>query len=182
MYAGDGSLSTHADLLAEVRKRTLTLPEVTEGLTHGAPTWFVRGRRSFAKFVDPEVHPRLHERYVAVWSAAPAGARQELIAASPDRFFDPPFGGADWVGTRLDLEGRGTDWDEVGEVLTDAYRHVAPRASSFSLTPMTRLVGPELPPISNVSGTGLIPHLMRAPAVGLGAVDIGESVLPRQVS
>jgi hypothetical protein len=28
-----------------VREQCMALPEVTEGLTHGAPTWFLRGRR-----------------------------------------------------------------------------------------------------------------------------------------
>jgi hypothetical protein len=116
------------DLLAGVRERCLALPGVTEGLTHDAPTWFVRGRRSFAKFVDPENHPRLGEQHVAFWAAAPLGARQELVAADPARFFLPRFGGRDWVGMRLDVDPAGPDWDEVGEVLTDAYRQVAPKA------------------------------------------------------
>jgi hypothetical protein len=112
-------------LLAEVRARCLALPEVTEGLTHGGPTWFVRGRRSFVKFVDPDEHPQLDLPHVAVWAAAPPGARQELVAAAPDRFFAPRFGGRDWVGMRLDAE---PDWDEVGEVILDAYRQVAPKS------------------------------------------------------
>jgi hypothetical protein len=112
-------------LLAEVRTRCMALPEVTEGLTHGGPTWFVRGRRSFVKFVDPEEHPQLALPHVAIWAAAPPGARQELVAAAPDRFFAPRFGGRDWVGMRLDA---GPDWDEVGEVILDAYRQVAPKA------------------------------------------------------
>jgi hypothetical protein len=111
-------------LLAEVRMRCLALPEVTEGLTHGGPTWFVRRRRSFVKFVDPDEHPQLALPHVAIWAAAPPGARQELVAAAPDRFFAPRFGGRDWVGMRLDLE---PDWDEVGEVIADAYRQVAPK-------------------------------------------------------
>jgi hypothetical protein len=116
-----------ANLLAEVRKRCSVLPEVTEGLTHGGPTWFVRGRRSFVKFVDPDEHPQLDLRHVAVWAAAPPGARQELVAAAPDRFFAPRFGGRDWVGMRLDVKPDGPDWEEVGEVITDAYRQVAPK-------------------------------------------------------
>ena len=89
------------DLLAGVRRLCMALPEVTEGLTHGGETWFVR-RRSFAKFVDPEKH-RLDERHVAFWAAAPPGARNELVAEDPRRFFVPRFGGYDWVGMRLDL-------------------------------------------------------------------------------
>lgn len=115
-----------ADLLAAVRRRCLVLPEVTEGLTHGGPTWFVR-RRSFLKFVDPDEHPQLDLRHVAVWAAAPPGARHELVAAVPDRFFAPRFGGRDWVGMRLDVNPDGPDWEEVGEVITDAYRQVAPK-------------------------------------------------------
>jgi hypothetical protein len=88
-------LSTE-DLLAEVRRLCMALPEVTEGLTHGGETWFVR-RRSFAKFVDPEKH-RLDERHVAFWAAAPPGARQELVAEDAQRFFVPRFGGYDGVG------------------------------------------------------------------------------------
>lgn len=71
----------------------MALPEVTEGRTHGAPTWFVR-RRSFAKFIDPAEH-RFAERHVVFWAAAPPGARQELVAADPEQFFAPPFGGYD---------------------------------------------------------------------------------------
>ena len=114
-----------ADLLAEVRRLCLALPEVTEGLTHGGETWFVR-RRSFAKFVDPEKH-RLEERHVALWAAAPPGARNELVAEDQERFFVPRFGGYDWVGVRLDLRPNGPEWEEVGEILTDAYRQVAPK-------------------------------------------------------
>jgi hypothetical protein len=110
--------------LAEVRRRCMALPEVTEGLTHGGPTWFVRGRRSFVKFVDPAEHPQLDLPHIAIWAAAPPGARHELVAAAPDRFFAPWFGGRDWVGMRLDGE---PDWDEVGEVILDAYRQVAPK-------------------------------------------------------
>jgi hypothetical protein len=111
------------DLLAGVRARCLALPEVAERRTHGAPTWFVR-RRSFAKFVDPAEHPRLEQPHVALWAAAPPGARLELVAADPRRFFAPEFGGSGWIGMRLDTD---PDWDEVAEVLADAYRQVAPK-------------------------------------------------------
>lgn len=118
---------TTDDLLAGLRKVCAALPEVTEGLTHGAPTWFVRGRRSFAKFVDPEGR-RLDEPHVGFWAAAPPGALQELTAADPGRFYVPRFGGRDWVGMRLDVEPDGPDWDEVREIVGDAYRMVAPKS------------------------------------------------------
>jgi len=110
--------------LTRVRALCLALPAVTEAPTHGAPTWFVNGRRSFAKFVDPDAH-RLDEPSVAVWAAAPPGARHELVAADPERFFGPPFGGSAWVAMRLDVGE--PDWAEVREILEDGYRQVAPR-------------------------------------------------------
>lgn len=106
-----------------LRERCLALPEVTEGPTHGAPTWFVR-RRSFVKFVDPAEH-RVDEPHLAFWAAAPPGARHELIAADPGTYFAPRFGGRDWIGMRLDA--RDLEWSEVDEIVTDAYRQVAPK-------------------------------------------------------
>ncbi|OLT20408.1 phosphoribosylglycinamide formyltransferase [Pseudonocardia sp. CNS-139] len=120
--------SPPGDPLARVRALCTALPETTEARTHGAPTWFVR-RRSFAKFVDPAGH-RLDQPYVALWAAAPPGVRQELVAAAPDRFFEPRFGGRGWVGVRLDGE---PDWAEVREVVTDAYRQVAPKSLAARL-------------------------------------------------
>ncbi|WP_314177814.1 MmcQ/YjbR family DNA-binding protein [Streptomyces winkii] len=114
------------DLLVHVRALCMKLPEVTENLTHGAPTWFVRGRRSFLKFVDPAAH-NLDETHVAFWAAAAPGVRHELAAADPYTFFTPRFGGSDWVGMRLDLEADGPDWEEVREIVLDAYRCVAPK-------------------------------------------------------
>lgn len=112
------------DLLAGVRQRCLALPEVTERLSHGSPTWFVRGKRSFVMFVGR--HHR--DPHIAFWAAAPAGAQHEMVAAEPARFFVPPYvGPSGWLGMRLDAEPDGLDWEEVREVITDAYRHVAPK-------------------------------------------------------
>lgn len=102
-----------------VRALCLALPEATERLTHGAPGFFV-GRQFVMLW--PDGH---HEHdYPHLWCAAPAGAQQELVAETPERFFRPPYvGGRGWVGVRLD---RSPDWGEVGELCEDAYRTVAP--------------------------------------------------------
>jgi hypothetical protein len=66
-----------------------------------------------------------HDDRLAFWCAAPAGAQEELVAADPQRFFRPPYvGGRGWLGVYLDVD---VDWAEVGEIVTDAYREVAPR-------------------------------------------------------
>lgn len=109
------------DMVETIRRVCLALPEVTERLSHGTPTWFVRGKKSFAT-VWPDGHHQ--DEFPHLWCAAPAGAAVELIAANPRAYFRPPYvGGRGWVGVRLDT---GLDEAELAEVLQDAYRAVAP--------------------------------------------------------
>ena len=97
----------------------MALPEVTEKLSHGEPTWFVR--KSFVMFADHH-----HDDRLAFWCAAPPGAQEELVAADPGRFFRPPYvGGRGWLGVYLDVPD--VDWTEIAEIVTDAYRQVAPK-------------------------------------------------------
>lgn len=108
-------------LLEKLRAICLGLPEVTERLSHGEPTWFVRGKKTF---VNMDSHHHGAEHY-AFWAAAPFGAQDALISAEPDVFFRPPYvGHRGWVGVRLDVPG--LDWDQVEMVVRDAYRMVAP--------------------------------------------------------
>ena len=63
--------------------------------------------------------------------AAPPGAQEALTAAEPDTFFRPPYvGHRGWLGIRLDGD---IDWDELGELLTDAYRVIAPKSLAARL-------------------------------------------------
>lgn len=105
--------------VARLRVLCLALPEVTERLSHGEPTWFVRGRRTFVTFADHH-----HDDRLAFWCAAPPGAQAQMVEAEPERFFRPPYvGGRGWLGVRLDVS---PDWEEIAEVVTDAYRTIAP--------------------------------------------------------
>ena len=107
------------DPLPRLRRLCLALPETTERLSHGEPTWFVRDRTTFVMFADHH-----HDDRVACWCAAPAGAQAALIAEEPGRYFKPPYvGGRGWVGVWLD---RTVDWDALGDLVVDAYRTVAP--------------------------------------------------------
>jgi len=108
-----------ADPLAQVRNIALALPEVTERLSHGSPTFFIRGKKTFVNFHD---HHHGDGR-VALWFSAPPGAQHELVSQEPDRFFIPPYVGTrGWTGVRLDLA---VDWEEIAGIITDAYRNVA---------------------------------------------------------
>jgi hypothetical protein len=110
-----------ARTLARVRRICLALPETTERLSHGAPTFFVRAKKTFAMFHDDH-HG---DGRLAIWCAAPPGAQEALVGAEPDRFFRPAYvGHRGWLGLRLD---RDLDWDEVEAVVEDAYRTVAPK-------------------------------------------------------
>jgi len=110
------------DPLARVRAICLGLPEVTERLSHGSPTWFVRGKNVFVTLHETGHH---QNDFPHLWCAAPPGAQEELIAVAPDRFFRPPYvGGRGWLGVRLD---GAVDWAEIDELCEDAYRVVAPK-------------------------------------------------------
>ncbi len=106
--------------LERLRGLCLALPETTERLSHGEPTWFVRGKKTFVTYADHH-----HDDRLAFWCAAPPGVQEALIGADPERFFRPPYvGHRGWVGVRLDVP---VDWEEIAELVTDAYRVVAPR-------------------------------------------------------
>jgi hypothetical protein len=110
-----------AAALDRLRKICLGFPEMTERLSHGAPTWFVRDKRAIVNFYP---HGHHDNDFPHLWCAAPPGEQEALIEADPDRFFRPPYvGGRGWVGVRLDVR---PDWAEIAELCEEAYRVVAP--------------------------------------------------------
>lgn len=110
-----------AKLLDRVRAMCLDLPEVNERPSHGAPTFFIRDKKTFVTF-----HNDHHgDGSIGIWAAAPPGAQEALIASNPTLYYRPAYvGHRGWVGMRLD----GTvDWGEAEGVIEDAYRTVAPK-------------------------------------------------------
>jgi hypothetical protein len=105
--------------IGKLRRLCLALPEVTERLSHGEPTWFVRDKTSFVTTADHH-----HDDRVAFWCAASDGVQEDLVEGAPDRFFRPPYvGHRGWLGVYLDVP---QDWDEIAALVADAYRCVAP--------------------------------------------------------
>ena len=95
---------------------------MSERLSHGAPTFFVRGKRAFV-MVLTDHHG---DGRFAIWCAAPDGLQRMLVEADSERFFVPPYvGPRGWLGVRLD---RSLDWDELTGIVEDAFAEVAPRA------------------------------------------------------
>ncbi|MEY2406212.1 MAG: hypothetical protein QOH64_1461 [Acidimicrobiaceae bacterium] len=114
-------MTTKRQALDRMRKLCLALPETTERLSHGAPTWFIRDKKTFVMFLDDH-HG---DGRLAIWCAAPAGVQELLIEEEPVRFFRPPYvGHRGWLGVRLDVE---VDWEEMAGIVEDAYRIVAPK-------------------------------------------------------
>jgi predicted DNA-binding protein (MmcQ/YjbR family) len=104
-----------------LRAICLALPETTEKLAWGEPTWRVRGRL-FAQ-LDDHHHGADH---LAVWLPAPLGEQEAMVFADPRRFFRPPYvGSRGWVGVRID---RRPDWTVVARLVEQAYWQVAPPA------------------------------------------------------
>lgn len=117
---------TADDPLPRLRALCLALPEVTERLSHGEPTWFIRGKKSFVMYADHH-----HDDRLAFWCPAPPGVQEEMVETEPDRFFRPPYvGPSGWLGVYLDVP---VDWDEIDAIVRDAYRKVAPKTLAAQL-------------------------------------------------
>lgn len=107
-------------MLDRVRAACLAFPETSERLSHGAPAFFVQGKRSFLTYMDDH-HG---DGRLAIWCAAPPDMQSLLTDASPEAYFVPPYvGHRGWLGVRLD---RGLAWEEIAGLIEDAYLTVAP--------------------------------------------------------
>jgi hypothetical protein len=105
--------------LERVRKICFSLPETTERLSHGEPTFFVR-KKVFVMFADNHHN----DGHVAVWLPAPPGMQEVLIESSPETFFKPPYVGVrGWVGIELD---KISDEDLTFHI-RDGWRLIAPK-------------------------------------------------------
>jgi hypothetical protein len=110
--------------LRRVRRICSAMPECTEKLSHGEPTFFVR-KKVFAMFAKNH-HDDGH---IAVWIPAPPGLQGMLIQSSPKTFFRPPYVGVrGWVGIELDCI---SDEDLAGHI-RDAWRLIAPKTLKAS--------------------------------------------------
>jgi hypothetical protein len=111
---------TRRRTLERLRGLCLALPETSERLSHGAPTFFVREKRAFLMVLTNH-HG---DGRFAIWCAAAQGMQEMLVEGDAERFFRPPYvGHRGWLGVRLD---RGVDWDELAGIVEDAYVDVAP--------------------------------------------------------
>jgi hypothetical protein len=105
--------------LEQVRRLCLALPETSERLSHGEPTFFVK-KKVFVMFANNH-HSDGH---VAVWLPVPAGLQSELLETRPAVFFKPPYVGVrGWVGIEL---GEISD-DDLEFHIQTAWELIAPK-------------------------------------------------------
>jgi predicted DNA-binding protein (MmcQ/YjbR family) len=105
--------------LERLRAICLALPDTSEKVAWGEPTWRVRGKL-FAQ-LDNHHHGADH---LAVWMPAPLGEQESLIFLDHERFFRPPYvGQRGWVGVRID---RRPNWTLIASLVKQAYLEVAP--------------------------------------------------------
>jgi hypothetical protein len=109
-----------------VRKACLKLPEVSEKLSHGEPTFFVR-KRVFA-MCSINHH---NDEHIAVVIPAAIGIQAALIEQAPKKFYRPPYvGHAGWIGIELP---RVSD-RELAAHLREAWKLIAPEKLHAALS------------------------------------------------
>lgn len=111
--------------LGHVRRIALALPAVSERISHGAPCFFIDGKRPLCYYHDNH----RGDGRISVWCPARPDVQDAMLRVDPERFFRPATSSAgvfsDWLGVFLDV-GEGPDWKEIVSIIEFAYRAVAP--------------------------------------------------------
>jgi hypothetical protein len=101
-----------------VRLICTSLPETTEKISHGEPTFFVR-KKVYAMFSNNHHN----DGHIAVTIPAAIGIQEALITANPKKFYRPPYVGVrGWVGIELEHVSD----EELSLHLREAWRLIAP--------------------------------------------------------
>lgn len=121
--------------LKQVRTIALALPEVNERFSHGAPSFFLRDKKPICYFHDSDF---ASDGRVSIWCRATSDIQAELIATEPEVFFAPTPSSSgifkDWIAAFLDnLDQTDITWDDIADVIEDAFRLVAPKKLSAQL-------------------------------------------------
>ena len=102
------------DQIQRVRRLCLAMPETSEKLSHGEPTFFA-GKRVFASMSNNHHN----DGHVAICIPAEPGAQAALIQTNPVCYYRPPYvGPSGWVGIELKHIGD----DDLAAHLSDAWK------------------------------------------------------------
>ena len=107
--------------IERVRRICTTMPETSERLSHGEPTFFVHNK-VFVMFANNHHN----DGRIAVWLPVPAGVQAGLIETAPTTFFKPPYVGVrGWIGIELDRIGD----EDLSFHIQVAWELIAPKGS-----------------------------------------------------
>lgn len=110
-----------SDLLTQVRKSALELPETEERLSHGQPTFFVAGKQ-FAQFRN---NHHGDDKTVVCVRTSGIDEQEMLIEAAPDIYSKPAYlGPSGWVSVNLSGD---VDWALVDSRIARSWELAAPR-------------------------------------------------------
>jgi hypothetical protein len=111
------------DPVERIRALSLSSPEFSEKEAWAEATFRVRDNL-FAQ-VEDNHH---NSGRLALWCKAKPGLQEILVETRPDRYFRPPYvGHRGWVGILLRPEPSPEDWEEIEDLIDDAYRLTAPK-------------------------------------------------------
>jgi hypothetical protein len=117
---GKKSESPSDAALSRVRAICYGFPGAEEKLSHGMPSFHVRGKM-FVNFVDNH-HA---DGRLAIWCKCSFERQRQLVAAHPERYFVPPYVGVrGWLGVILDAPS--TDWLELAILVEEGWLAIAP--------------------------------------------------------
>jgi hypothetical protein len=103
--------------IERVRRICTALPDVTEKVSHGEPTWFA-DNRVFCGFSNNHHN----DGHVAVCIPVPPGVQADLLKESPKTYYYPPYVGVKgWIGIELAEIGD----DELGAHLAEAWKLIS---------------------------------------------------------
>src|SRR5688572_26569492 len=112
-------LTVSPERLGWLRSVCLALPEASEKVTWGDPTWRVKDK-IFAMQKGNYAGGR-----PALWLKGERGAQEVLLGMDPGLFFVPPYvGHKGWIGIWLD--GARLPREVIAELVQDSFRLVAP--------------------------------------------------------
>ena len=108
--------------LEKVRAAALELPETSEKLSHGQPTFFVAGKQ-FAQFRDNH-----HDdgRIVVCVKTSSLDEQAMLLESNPEAYSKPAYlQHAGWIS--INLASNSVDWDHVADRIAISWELAAPR-------------------------------------------------------
>ena len=110
---------TGEEELHRLRRLCLSLPGVTEKLSHGEPTFFVN-KKVFAMFSNNHHN----DGHIAVWVPAAPGMQPLLIKQNPKTYYRPPYVGVrGWIGIEL----ANIDDEDLGVHIHEAWQMINPK-------------------------------------------------------